>query len=131
MSHPIGITLDKKFYRVFVEYESLKRSFEIYEGENTGDSLSGRKIRDIIGTKYKYQMTVRANPEFPDDYDDFYEAISEPIDYHTVSLPYGQGLLTFDAYIESGDDTYEGVYNKYQRWDELELTFEAIKPQRT
>lgn len=125
------IEVDEITYRVLVEYDSLKRSFELLEGNNTGTAISGRSIRDVIGTTYKYEMTVRADPKYPTDYDSFFYKISEPVDYHTVTLPFGQSTLTFEAKILDGSDTYKGYYNGYRRWDEMSLTFEAMEPQRT
>ena len=118
-------------YRVLVEYDSLRRSFELMEGNNNGTAISGRSIRDILGTNYKYEMTVRADPKYPTDYDSFFYKISEPVDYHTVSLPFGQSTLTFQAKISDGSDVYKGYYKGFHRWDEMSLTFESMAPQRT
>lgn len=125
------ITVDGTTYRVLVEYDSLKRSFELMEGNNSGTAISGRSIRDIIGTNYKYEMTVRADPKYPTDYDSFFYKISEPVDYHTVVLPFGQTTLSFQAKITDGNDIYKGYYNGYHRWDEMNLVFTAMAPQRT
>lgn len=125
------ITVDGTTYRVLVEYDSLKRSFELMEGDNSGTAISGRSIRDIIGTNYRYEMTVRADPKYPTDYDSFFYKISEPVDYHTVVLPFGQTTLSFQSKILSGDDVYKGYKNGYHRWDEMNVTFEAMQPQRT
>ena len=83
------ITVDNTTYRVLVEYDTLKRSFELMEGDNSGTAISGRTIRDILGTNYTYSMTVRADPNYPSDYDAFYWKISEPVDYHQISIPCG------------------------------------------
>lgn len=125
------IKVDGTTYRVLVEYDSLKRSFELMEGNNTGTAVSGRSIRDVLGTNYKYEMTVRADPKYPTDYDSFFYKISEPVDYHTVVLPFGQSTLTFQAKILDGSDVYKGYYNGYHRWDKMSLVFEAMAPQRT
>lgn len=83
------ITVDNTTYRVLVEYDTLKRSFELMEGDNQGTAISGRTIRDILGTNYKYTMTVRTDPDYPSDYDAFYWKISEPVDYHQIVIPCG------------------------------------------
>lgn len=83
------ITVDNTTYRVLVEYDTLKRSFELMEGDNQGTAISGRTIRDILGTNYTYTMTVRADPDYPSDYDAFYWKISEPVDYHQIVIPCG------------------------------------------
>lgn len=131
------ITVDNATYRVLVEYDTLKRSFELMEGDNAGTAISGRTIRDILGTNYTYTMTVRADPNYPADYDNFYRKISEPVDYHTITLssflestPYTASEITFQAKILSGEDTYKGYYMNRKYWDELEVTFEPMEPQR-
>ena len=125
------ITVDAVTYRVLVEYDTLKRSFELMEGKNSGTAISGRSIRDIIGTTYEYSMTVRADPDYPEDYDSFFYKISEPVDYHSVVMPFGQTTITFDAKILSGKDVYKGFYANYKRWDEMEVKFVPMQPQRT
>ena len=124
------ITVDNTIYRVLVKYGSMKRSFELMEGNNTGTAISRRSIRDILGTNYTYRMTVLADPNYPEDYDNFYWKITEPVDYHSIVLPFGQSTITFQAKILSGEDVYTGYQTGYQRWDEMELTFEPMQPQR-
>lgn len=125
------ITVDNVTYRVLVEYDTLKRSFDLMEGSNSGTAITGRSIRDIIGTAYTYSMTVLADPNYPTDYDSFYYKISEPVDYHTITLPFGQSTLTFEAKIISGNDVYKGFYGDYKRWDQMEIKFQPMQPQRT
>lgn len=125
-----GITLDDKYYHVLVEYDSLARSFELVSGANEGVAISKRIIPDVVGTNYSYEMKVIADPEYPDDYDAFYYAISAPVDYHNVELPFGQTSIKFEARILEGSDKYKGVYAGYRRWDELEIKYEPMEPQR-
>lgn len=125
-----SINLDGKEYKVLVIYPSRGRRFTIREGENSGMSLSGRKIRDIFGTEYGYYMTVKADPQHPEDYDAFYEAVSAPVESHRVIMPYGQTTLEFEAAIYSGEDIDNGVHGNVRRWDGLQLSFEPMEPQR-
>lgn len=125
-----SITLDGKEYRVLVVYPSRLRSFTIVEGSNAGQSLSYRKIRDIGGTAYSYQMTIKSDPQYPEDYDAFYEAISAPVPFHRVIMPYGQETLEFDACVLSGTDTDMGIKGDWRRWSELNVLFEPMEPQR-
>lgn len=125
-----SITLDGKEYKVQIIYPSRGRRFTIREGSNSGVSLSGRKIRDIFGTEYGYYMTVKADPLYPEDYDAFYEAISAPVDYHRVIMPYGQGTLEFEAAVYSGEDLDKGVHAGVRRWEGLQISFEPMEPQR-
>lgn len=126
-----GITIDGIEYAVRIKYETLERDFAIMEGNNSGVSITGRTIPDVYGTKYAYSVQVEPNPSNPSAYDAFYEKISEPVDYHTVVLPYGQSTMTFQARILSGKDVFTGMMGGYNRWKGLSVTFSPIEPQRT
>ena len=59
------INLDGTEYRVYVIHPSRVLSFEIVEGNNSGQSLSFREIRDIGGTRYNYTMKVQPGDQRP------------------------------------------------------------------
>lgn len=125
-----GITLDGRLYRVRVVYNTMERHFALQSGVNESTMLSGRHERDLLGTSYSYQMAIEPDPIRPGDYDAFYEAVSAPADSHTVTMPYGQGQITFDAEIQDGSDTSAGMVAGVRRWHGLKLTFSPISPQR-
>lgn len=126
-----GITMDGIFYDVRVKYDTLDRAFRLTEGVNAGDMLSGRHERDLVGTYYDYALQVEPNPKNRAAYDAFYQAISAPQDTHSITLPYGQETITFDAMVESGADRYRGEVGGERRWTALTVQFSAVKPQRT
>lgn len=126
-----GISIDDTFYHVKVRFQSLSRAFNIVEGNNAGRALSARTIRDVLGTSYSYTMDVEPDYAHPEDYDDFFEVISEPTDFHVVKMPYGQTELTFDAQIISGEDVYKGYMSGRDVWGGLTVNFVAMQPQRT
>lgn len=125
-----GIKLDGTLYRVRVVYNSLEQGFKLIEGPNAGKMLSGRRERDLLGTEYPYQLAVEPDPAAPGDYDDFYWAISAPVDSHTVELPSGQGTMVFEAMVQSGRHIYKGRMANRRRWSGLVVSFEPIEPQR-
>lgn len=124
------VKIDNVPYNVCVVYGSLKRKFKIYEGSNSGTAITGRAIRDIKGTIYSYDMEIEPNPEDPTAYDSFYQAITQPVDFHTVEFPYGQETLIFEAMITEGNDEYYGSNGNYNEWGKLQLNFDAMEPQR-
>lgn len=126
---PSTITVDGTVYNVRLKYETLKRSFTIVEGPNQGESLSAKMIRDILGTKYTYQIDIEPDPADPASYDSFYQLISAPADYHTVTMPFGQSTITFNAAIQSGTDIYRGILGGQQRWSGLSIQFIPLEPQ--
>lgn len=126
-----NIVVDGVEYRVRVVYESLSRSFSIVEGPNGGTAITARTIRDIIGTKYDYEMRIEPDLRYPEDYDAFYEVISAPVESHMVEMPYGSGVMKFEAMIVSGEDTYRGILANRNAWQGLRVQFKPILPQRT
>lgn len=124
------INLDGTEYRVYVIHPSRVLSFEIVEGNNSGQSLSFREIRDIGGTRYNYTLKVQPDPAHPEDFDALFMAISAPVAYHMVSMPFGQGTIAFEAVVRSGSITDYGYQAGYRRWKDMEINIEAIEPQR-
>lgn len=124
------LNMDGTTYRVRIVYDTLIRSFELLEGVNAGEMLSGRHERDLLGTGYTYQMQVEPDPRYPTDYDAFFEAISAPVDSHTIIMPYGQTTITYEAMVESGQDTYRGIVGGRTKWRGLTVQYRYIEPQR-
>ena len=125
-----SIRIDGVAYRVRIQFGTLEQSFDIVEGSNSGTSIKKRQIRDILGTAYSYTMKVERNPLYPDDFDNFYDAISAPVDSHIVEMPYGQDMLDFEAAIISGKMTYSGIRAGRKYWTGLEVSFTPVEPQR-
>ena len=73
-----SIIMDDVTYHLRARYETISRSFRIKDGENAGDMLSGLYRRDMVGTYYDYEIQVEPDPQYPLDYDNFYQAISAP-----------------------------------------------------
>lgn len=124
------IVMDGVTYRLRVRYETLGRNFHLDDGENSDYMLSGLYKRDLLGTYYDYAMEVEPDPQYPRDYDSFFEAITAPVDSHSLTLPYGQSTITFDAMVTSGSDLYRGQVAGFNRWGGLQVQFTAQKPQR-
>lgn len=124
------VILDGTSYNLFVRYETLGRSFHLDDGDNANYMLSGLYQRDLIGTYYDYTMEVEPDPKHPEDYDSFFDAITAPVPSHTITLPYGQSTITYDAMVTSGSDLYRGVVAGKSRWGGLQVQFTAKKPQK-
>lgn len=115
---------------VFVK-SPIHRSFNVLDGENAGRTMDGRMRRDIIGTYYTYRLEFDASLSDPEEYDALFEALSAPVDSHIISVPYGQGSLTFEAYVANGEDDLSRIYrDESKKWDNLTVNFVAMEPQR-
>lgn len=117
-------------YNVLVPFGGLKRSFEIKEGTGSLTYIDGDYDRDVVGTYYNYEVQIDKKGSDQEDYDALYEVLSAPEKSHSVTFPYGQSTLTFDAYITGGEDTFERKIAGKQYWGGLNVTFYAKKPKR-
>ena len=108
---------------------SLKRSFQILDGENAGRVMTGEMDRDVIGTYYNYSCEIDASGADREEYDRFYDAISAPVDSHAMVLPYGQQSISFNAYVTNGEDNLASMFGGND-WGNLSFNFIAMAPQR-
>ena len=131
MAGTMGITMDGVNYDVRVVYNTLVRSFELIEGENAGQMLSGRYERDLIGTGYSFSLGIEPNPMNRAAYDAFYEAVTAPQSTHTIVMPYGQSVMQFSARVISGQDTFNGTTGGSKLWSGLSVQFLFVQPQRS
>ena len=117
-------------YHVKVPEKGITRSFSVLDTDKSGRSQSGDMIRDIIGTYYNYTIQIDTENLDFEEYDKLYEELSSPKDWHMITVPYGQGTLTFKAYVTSGEDTLGMVYKSGKKWSGLKINFIAMSPQR-
>lgn len=127
ISYPLK--MDGVTYRT-LHVMKLTRNFSILDGENAGRLQNGAMVRDIVGTYYNFSMEIDPDAASRQDYDSFYEAISAPVDSHTLEVPYGQTTLVFEAYVTSGSDELSYMEDSANRWENLSINFIAMEPQR-
>lgn len=110
---------------------SLKRNFQVLDGENAGRTIvNGNMERDVIGTFYTYSATIDSSFMTLEEYDQLYETISSPDDFHTLEVPYGQGAYIYQAYITNGSDELQLVKGEKRYWNKLSFNFIAKSPKR-
>lgn len=117
-------------YNVFVPSGGIKRSGKVLDGDKAGRVQTGRMERDIIGTYYNYAMQIDASRLDVASYDALYQVLSAPVDYHNIVVPYGQGTLSFRAYVANVDDELISIDGNRKRWGNLSFNFIAMEPQR-
>lgn len=124
-------TVDGKAYNVSVPQGGLKRQGRVLDGDKAGRLQSGDMERDVVGTYYNYVMSLDTEGMDVEDYDALYEVLSGPEDFHTVTIPYGQGAITFQAYVANVDDELLRVLPDGRNlWGNLSFTFTAKAPYR-
>lgn len=123
-------SIDGIYFNVRITEGGIKRSFSVTDSDKAGRLLTGRMVRDIIGTFYNYTISIDTNNLSKTDYDTFYEIISAPVDFHVITIPYAQSTLQFEAYVTSGEDTLKTSNSNGNTWTELSITFIAMEPLR-
>ena len=123
--------IDGVAYNVRIPAGGLQRSASVLDGDNAKRAKSGRMIRDIIGTYYNYTLKIETYGMDAVQYDTLYEVLTAPADYHTIVMPYGQGTLTFQAYISNAEDAVVTMENSRNTWGGLSINFIAMAPART
>lgn len=98
--------------------------------ESLGTTLDGKKHYDVKGTYYDYDVTFNTRALNVEEYDRLYEIITDPVEAHTVTLPYGQSTITFLARTKAGNDTLIFNYSNMKKWGGFTVTFESLEPQK-
>lgn len=125
-----GVQMDGRTYRVGVIRSSIEEKASLKEGVNAGDMLSGRRERDLVGTYYGHSLSVEPDPRYPQDYDQFFEAITAPVPSHAITMPHGQGTVTYEAMVSSVQHKSKGTVGGIRRWGGMTVSFESIRPVR-
>ena len=126
-----AFTVDGISYNVFVPEKGIKRSGSVLDGDKAGRLQTGRMERDIIGTYYNYSIQVDTSRLEAEDYDALFQVLSAPVDYHTITMPYAQSVLTFEAYVSNVSDVLIQMHEDGNQWGELSFQFIAMEPART
>lgn len=114
-----------------VGVESVIRKFDIEDyPDSTGTAINGNLLREVIGTYFMYTLKLDAKALSPQEYDVLYEVLCSPKDYHTISMPYGQQTITFNAQIYSGSDALKMMRDSHNYWGSLTVDIKSKSPLR-
>lgn len=124
-----GIMVDGIFFDI--PMVSLKRSadflFKYAERNEEGELLA-----ELIGVYYNYTLTAGTSTDFGDtDYDAFWDKMTEPVEFHDISIPTKNGYYTFKGYISSVSDEYKKILDNKAEFTGFTCKFIAQKPART
>lgn len=117
-----GIEFDK------IKLTSIQRKRVNETGKNKGTFMSGGKFNDVRYSYYQYSLTVVPYLSHKDQYEELYTLLSLPLEAHTVTLPYGQGTVTFDAYVASVSDRLRKALPNGLIWESFSVTLKGTEP---
>ena len=121
-------TIDGKSYTVG-ETKLTRRAALNADKLTRGVMLDESEFIDITSTSYSCSVTVEPLAGYESDYDVLYSDLTQPRSSRAVTLPFGQGTISFDAYVETASDALKRAHN-LNRWGGLTVTFTPISPQR-
>lgn len=118
--------MDGKTYNVQVM--SLKRLFDIKEAIQAKYTQGGGIYRDLVGTYYNYQITVREKNGDREALDAFWDDISKPVASHDCVFPYNQTVLSQKMYVKNGSQDISRLYEDGAVWKDITIQFFAKAP---
>jgi len=93
----------------------------------------GKLHRELIGVYFNYELRI-ARPDTRERmliYDALWEKLTEPVEFHDVTVPYAQGTFTFRAYFSNISDELLKIKGQENYWKDLTVNFIAQSPART
>lgn len=123
-----GISVDGKHFDI--PMVSLKRTADFLDkyAERTEDGVLNR---ELIGVYYNFTLTAGSSSAFGDtDYDEFWDRMTAPVEFHEISLPVKKGAYVFTAYISSVSDEYERILDNDAQFKGFTCKFTAQAPAR-
>lgn len=93
---------------------------------------TGELLRELIGVYYNFTLTAGTSSDFGDtDYDAFWDKMTEPVEFHDISIPTKNGYYTFKGYISSVSDEYKKILDNEAEFTGFTCKLTAKLPART
>ena len=108
-----------------VAISKYNRNFNVLDGENAGRVMTGRMVRDIIGTYIGHKLTVFRRGDNYQGLDTFWDYLVEHSVDDSVMLEAadGQSMISYEAYYTSASQDIENVEGGVNYWGEIEINF--------
>lgn len=125
------IKLNGRTFDADVAISSYNRNFNVLDGPNAGRVLSGKMIRDVIGTYLGHKITVFRRGDDYAGLDVLWDYLYQHSIDDSVLLEAadGQRTITYQAYYTSASQDLEKVENGVNYWGEIEVNFVPIDAQ--
>lgn len=126
------LNIDGTEYKADWVSGSMGQTADILNGDNSG-RLQGTKSMylEYIGTFFNTNGQIRREAGCTDaEWDSLYLTLANPINAHTVVIPFGQGKMETDIYVSQIKRKFISRKNGRTFWDKVyEVTFTAIDSQ--
>lgn len=111
-----------------IRVSKMTRKFSVQDTDRTGRTQDGEMYRDIVGTFYNYAMVVEQKDADTESFDQFWEAISQPVESHVCVFPYNQSIMTQRMYITGGEQELVSRTPSRTKWGEISISYIAMSP---
>lgn len=91
---------------------------------------SGDLLRELIGVYFNYQLQLGATTDTA-EYSRLWDKLTEPVEFHTVTVPDEAGDYTFTAYFSNVGDEVRKIQAAKNFWHNLTVNFIAKSPARS
>lgn len=107
---------------------SIKRSADFLDAsaERMDD---GDLDRDLIGVYINYTMSF-GTVDNDALYEQLYDKLTEPVEFHTFKVPTTRGCYEFVGYISSVEDEIEKIYENTAKFKGLSCKYTSKRPAR-
>lgn len=123
-----NIKVDGVYYDI--PMVSLKRNADFLD-KFAERNEEGDLLRELIGVYYNYTLTVGTSSDFGEtDYEAFWDKMTEPVEFHEISIPTKDGYYTFIGYISSVSDEYKKILDSEAEFTGFTCKFTAKSPAR-
>lgn len=108
-----------------VAISAYSRSFNVLDGANAGRVMTGRMVRDVIGTYIGHKVTVFRRGGDHAGLDAFWDyLVAHSVDdFVTLEAADGQTSISYEAYYTAAVQEIERVENGVNYWGEIEVNF--------
>ena len=108
------------------------RKFEIMNGNNSG-RLQGNATMylEYLGTFFNFEGTaIQDRSCTQEEWDNFVLTLANPINKHTVTVPFNQNSMTWEFYVSSGEQGLKLIRGTTNFWARtIKVSLVAISPQ--
>ena len=127
------IKLNGRSFDANVAISKYNRNFNVLDGENAGRVMTGRMVRDIIGTYIGHKITVFRRGDNYAGLDELWDyLVAHSVDDSiTLEAADGQTTISYEAYYTSASQDIEQVINGVNYWGEIEINFIPMEAQVT
>lgn len=118
------LKINNQPFDVTVAISNIEESFNVLDGESAGRVMSGKMVRDIVGTYIGHKVTF-FNGKSRADFDALWDyLVAHSVD-DSVALEAadGQSSISYEAYYTSGTRTLRTAADGVNQWDEIEINF--------